>query len=353
MPTAMPPQDVDRTYERFQLIVNGPALFNAIVTGLELDVFRHLSEHPGCELGELRQLVGIPRHKLRVLLHALCATELVERRDGGYANGPVAESLLATDGPDSWRHILLGWQKIYYPGFAHMTSALRSGTNTALADYPGAEPTLYQRLANDPEREAILHASMGAFTLQSMSGLLDNADLSATRHLLDVGGGDGTTAAQLATRWPETRITIFDMPSVTQLAERTVASNADRVALHPGDLFEDPFPTDVDGVLFSHVLEVFSEEQILTLLGKAFEALAAGGRIFVYGFNADDEERRGLLSARLSLYLNVLASGQGMAYPAADYERWLRRVGCTTVESFTDLAYEHGLVVGGKAPRGA
>lgn len=342
-------QVADPLYERFQLIINGPALFNAVVAAIELDVFGFLAEHPSSGFEEVQAHVDVPPHQLRVLLHALCATELVEKQDGRYANSDLANSLLVSDGPDSWRHILLGWQQIYYPSFTHMTSALRTGENTALATYPGTEGTLYQRLSHDPEREAVLHASMAAFTLQSMSGLVENAEISTIGHLLDVGGGDGTTASELAARHPDLRITIFDLPSVTQLAGRAVAgSHADRVRLQPGDLFEDPFPSDLDGVLFSHVLEVFAEEQILTLLRKAFDALPEGGRIFIYGFNAADDERRGLLSARLSLYLNVLASGQGMAYPATDYERWLREVGCETVSTFEGLPYEHGLTIGAK-----
>ncbi|GAA4932742.1 methyltransferase [Streptomyces coeruleoprunus] len=345
----MPAQDVDRQYDRFRLIVNGPALFNAVVAGVELGVFAFLSEHPKAEFEDIRRHVGIPEHSLRVLLLGLCASEMVLREDGRYHNAAPAEELLAKDGPDSWRHILLGWQRIYYPAFAHTTSALRSGTNTALSAHPGTEPTLYQRLARDPETEEILHASMAAFTLQSMSGLLENAELATVRRLLDVGGGDGTTAFRIAERLPEAEVTVFEMPSVGRLAERGIPSGtAGRVTVHPGNIFEDDFPEGFDAILFSHVLEVFSPDQIRLLLAKAVRALPPGGRIFVYGFHASADETAGVFSARLSLYLNVLASGQGMAYPAEDYERWLREAGCDRVTTYAGLPYEHGLVVAAK-----
>ncbi|HEY0806789.1 MAG TPA: methyltransferase, partial [Pseudonocardiaceae bacterium] len=122
----------------------------------------------------------------------------------------------------------------------------------------------------------------------------------------------------------------------------------DRVRPRSGDLFADAFPADVDAVLFSHVLEVFSADDILRLLFKAFNVLPAGGRLFIYGFNASDDETRGMYSARLSLYLNVLATGRGMAYPAAEYEKWLGAVGCVDVRTITGLPYEHGLTMGTK-----
>ncbi len=37
------PDEESRVYERFQLIVNGPALFQAVASALELDLFRYLS----------------------------------------------------------------------------------------------------------------------------------------------------------------------------------------------------------------------------------------------------------------------------------------------------------------------
>lgn len=340
----------DRVRERFELIVNGPALFNAVVAGLELGIFALLAREPGASAERLAEATGLAPPKLRVLLQALCATELVERRDGRYLNSAFANERLTSDGPESWLHTLRGWQRIYYPAFVHTTDALREGTNArALAAFPGTEPTLYQRLAHTPELQATFHAAMAAFTLQSIDGLVEDAEFASVRHLLDVGGNDGTTAARLLPKYPDLRITIFDLPSVTEAAKRAVPEGLrDRVRVCPGDLFADPLPREADAVLFSHVLEIFGEEEIVFLMKKAYDALPSGGRILVYGYHVSDDEQRGLYSARLSLYLNVLASGQGMAYPAKDYERWLRASGCARVTAKLDLPFEHGLLVGWK-----
>ncbi|MFV2103598.1 methyltransferase, partial [Micromonospora sp. LOL_024] len=123
-------------------------------------------------------------------------------------------------------------------------------------------------------------------------------------------------------------------------------SLAARVTAHRGDLFADPFPPGAEAVLFSHVLEIFPAERVIELLAKAFEALPYGGRVLLYGFNVTDDEQRGVFSARLSLYLNAVASGSGMAYPASDYESWLREVGFREVTTLTGLPYEHGLTEG-------
>ncbi|MFE7127760.1 methyltransferase [Streptomyces sp. NPDC057617] len=343
-------QEFDRIYERFQLIVNGPALFNAVITALELDVLGFISRHPGALFEELQRHTEIQPHKLRVLMLALCSTELVGRRDGGYVNSSVAEKHLVTDRPEGWRDTLIGWRRFQYPAFPHMSSALRTGTNAAALDaYPGSGNTLYERLASDPELVASYHDSIGPFTHLFAHALLDNVEIAEVRKLLDVGGGDGTTAIKLVRRYAHAEVTIFDMPSVTRHAALGIPDDLEgRVLTHAGDIFEDDFPRGFDGILFSHSMEVFSPEHNIKLLAKAFEALPPGGKIFLYNMCASDDEQSGLLSARLSLFLNVLASGEGMAYPAGDYEQWLTEVGCASVRSYTGLPYEHALVVGVK-----
>ncbi|GAA4239888.1 class I SAM-dependent methyltransferase [Actinomadura meridiana] len=338
----------DQLRERFDLLVNAPALFNAITTAVEVGLFRHLSAHPRSAFAELRQVTGVPAHQLRVLLQAVCATGLLEKTDGTYQNSTLADELLASDATDGWAHILVGWKEIYYPAFAQMTTALKAGTNTALEMFPGDGPTLYQRLSGDPEREAVFHRAMAAFTLRSLDALVERPEFAAVRHLLDIGGGDGTTSSRLTARHPELHATVFDIPSVSALGEDSSPSRPERVAFRPGDMFNDPFPTGCDAILFSHVLEIFSGDQILSLLKKAYDTLPRGGRVFIYGYNVSDDETDGIYGARLGLYLNILASGQGMAYPAREYEEWLRSSGFADVHTVSGLPYEHGLSSGAK-----
>jgi tryptophanase len=94
--------------------------------------------------------------------------------------------------------------------------------------------------------------------------MLDLPELSEVRHLLDVGGGDGSNAIRLCRRFSRLRVTILETPSVSRIArEATVRSDlSGRIACVAGDMFVDPWPQDCDGVLFSHIVEIFSPEKI-------------------------------------------------------------------------------------------
>jgi len=342
------PLDSTEVYRRFQLIANGPALFNAVVSGIELNIFDFLAERGGAGAAELGDFTGMDPHKLRVLMLGLVTTGLVEKRGIDYVNHPVASELLGKSGPESWRHILLSWKTLYYPAFARMTAALVAGTNDALDALAGSEPTLYERLGHDPELARIFYSAMSAFSLQTMPGLLEHLDVKSTRHLLDVGGGDGTTSASLLQANPGLTATLLDLPSIVALAEqRLPADITGRVTLLSADILHDAFPVGADHALFSHVLDTFSAEQSVMLLAKAYDVLPSGGKISIYGFAAADDETGGPLAARLSLYLNILATGRGMAWPAAEAVAWLKSVGCIDIRS-VEVPYEHALMSGTK-----
>ncbi|WP_240678350.1 acetylserotonin O-methyltransferase [Streptomyces griseoviridis] len=271
------PEESDPDYQQFYFLMNAPALYNAAATAAELHLFQFLSEHPGSEFEEIHKFTELPSHQLRVLLHGVCAVGRLKRVDGGYHNSRVAADLLASDSPDSWAHTLIGWKEIYYPAFVHLTEALKADTNTALAAHPGDEPTLHKRLTRNPELEGLFHRAMASFTLASIDDLVDREEFSGVTRLLDIGGGDGTTTVRLLERYPQLSSTIFDQPSLCRIAGTTDAGNfPDRIELHVGEFFDDPFPAGADAVLFSHVLGIFSEEQILTLLKKAYDVLPEG-----------------------------------------------------------------------------
>lgn len=341
--------DADRGYANLQLIAHGPALFNAVVAALELDLFDFLSANPGADFGKVRAVVKIPGHQLRVLLLTLSAIDLVVRQDGGFRNTPVAERQLTARHPDSWRHIFLSRHRTDYHGLAHATSALRAGTNTGLAVHPGDGDTLYARLAGDAKLQRDLYASVTAFTERTAPALIDHPELADVTHVLDVGGGSGAISKRFLGAYPHSEATVFDLPSVVGLASDEVPDEVSgRLHLHGGDIVTDDFPNGPDGILFCHVLEVFPVERIAELLAKAYAALPVNGKALIYAFNARDDDSGGMLAAQLSFYLNVLATGCGMAYPAAEFAALLRAAGFDTVRTYSGLPYEHGLVVGVK-----
>lgn len=342
----IPPQDL----RELRIVIGGFAHFQALAAACELGLFDHLSESGGRTAAEIRRRLKVSAHGARLLLNACCATRLL-RRDGRgrYRNGPVAERFLVRRRPLNWVPVVEANRRLLYGSFSHLTDSIRRGTNVGLRAIRGPGQTIYRRLAAHPGLERVFHRWLGAVS-EGSNGLLRRVEeFRRVRHVLDVGGGDGTNAIELARLFPHLRITIFDLPSVCRLARRNVTRHglSDRISFAPGDLFADPFPGGVDAVFFAHVFTIFSEEQNVEILRKCHRALPPDGLVIDLDDMATDEADLDVV--RHSLYFLNLATGAGMIHPWEDYEAWYRRAGFREVREYRSAGM-NGVIVGVKRP---
>jgi precorrin-6B methylase 2 len=228
----------------------------------------------------------------------------------------------------------------------HLTHALKENRNAGLDEFPGSGATLYERLAEYPELENLFHEAMGAYTRLSPK-IVHLAEFSGVRRLLDVGGGDASNAIALCERYPSLHVTILEKPTVARITRENVARAgfSGRISCVEGDMFLDAWPADCDAILFSHLVEIFSPERIRSLYQQAFETLPRAGRLFVWTIMANDAETGALQAAKSSIYFLCAASGEGMAYPAAQHEEALRTVGFSAVTRYPAEEVDHGALV--------
>src|SRR5258708_16238045 len=99
---------------------------------------------------------------------------------------------------------------------------------------------------------------MQQLSVQTNATLADFVDLTSVKHFVDVGGGDATNIMTLAKRNPHIRATVFDLPSVCDIAKKNIEGSgmANRLGVVPGHCFKDDFPKDADCFLFSHFFTI-------------------------------------------------------------------------------------------------
>src|SRR5262249_31025814 len=151
-----------------------------------------------------------------------------------------------------------------------------------------------------------------------------------------VGGGDGTNAIRLCKCYPRLKVTILDLPTVCEIARGLIAEHnmSDRIVCVERNIFSDPWLEGCDGVLMSHFVAIFSEDKISFLYRSAFNILSENGKLFIWTLTSNDLEIGGFQSAKSSIYFLTTASGEGMAYPGKDHERWLRQAGFDEVRRY-------------------
>ncbi|WP_206954421.1 methyltransferase [Trinickia acidisoli] len=326
-------------------MMNGYIKTQVLSTACDLGVFDAIER--GATVASLSKQLEIAEHGCRVLLLGLKQLKLVsEREDGALVNAPLTRRCLLRGSAQSMVPFVHLNDKIQHRACLHFTRALREGRNAGLDEFPGDTPTLYGRMAVDPALERLFHEGMGAYTRLSprMMAVKEFGDVST---LLDLGGGDGTNAVRLCERYPSLKVKLVDLPSVIEKARANIAAHglADRVTCEAVDMFADPWPNGCDGVIFSHVLEIFSPDRIRFLYQKARTYLEPGGHLFVWSLMCDDDEAGGLQSVKSSLYFVTVASGEGMAYPVRNHVQWLNEAGFDTIEQYDARAIDHCALV--------
>jgi len=337
-----------RQIEKFYLIMGGHIYFQTLAAAVELKLFTTLNERGRLTEGEVADALGIDPKPARILLLGCTALGLLRKQGMRYSNTRLTASLLDGTQPGSVVPIVRWQHHINYRPMFRFHDALRANANVGLNLFEGNEPTLYERLAHEPNLEAIFQDAMQAISVQANHTLARFVDFSPVTHLVDVGGGDGSNLITLVREYPHLQGTIFDSPSVSEIAEQNVAEHglSERVDTVAGNCFDDRLPNG-DCFLLCHFCTIWSEERNRALFRKIYEALPQGGRIVIFNM-MQSNSRTGPLSAALgSPYFLTLATGEGMLYTWSEYESWLKSAGFVHVTHNT-LPRDHGVIVGFK-----
>jgi SAM-dependent methyltransferase len=206
----------------------------------------------------------------------------------------------------------------------------------------------------DPEVRR--HFLMGMFNLamQLAPRVAAVVDLSACRHLLDLGGGPGTYAIHFCQRYRALQATVYDLTQTQPVAMETITrfAMADRIGFHTGDYLEDPLPGNFDAAWLSHILHAEGPQACRRLIGKVFEALNPGGLILIHDFFLNDTMDGPLFPALFALNM-LLGTGAGQAYSRQQVKTMLADAGFEAIRELPlESPNDSGIIQGGKPAEG-
>jgi ubiquinone/menaquinone biosynthesis C-methylase UbiE len=288
----------------------------------QLGLCTFLSERQGASVADVADGLGIKERPAEILLTACAALGLLERDRDRFVNTPVAQAYLVRGGQYYLGDYVRMLTEYVYPGWLRITDAIRANAPARV-------------IAN--EQDGIFEAGTrpkvfwdGLYPLSALTAraLAKALDLSGTSSLLDVGGGTAAFAVELCRRFPELRVTVFDLDFVCEYSTEKVdqLGLSGRIAVQPGDFFADPeLPGGHDAILLSMILHDWDEPRNAELLAKCFRALPSGGRLVISELLVDDEKTGPLDAALMSM--NMLVGTWGRNYTVAEYSDWLRRAG--------------------------
>jgi len=267
---------------------------------------------------------------LERLLDACVGMGLLNKRDGAYANQPVAEAYLCDHSPLSLTGYILYSNEALFPMWAHLEDAIRDGTPRWTQTF-GWHGSLFDHFFKTDERRRSFLRGMHGLGQLSSASVVAAFDLSRFRRMADLGGATGHLAIAACERYPQLRAAVFDLPVVTAMAQDYVAASAARDRIEPiaGDFFRDVLPA-ADLYSLGRILHDWPEDRIRLLLAKIYQALPAGGALLV-AEKLMDEDKSGPTPAHMQS-LNMLVCTEGKERTLTEYAALLHAAGFTSVE---------------------
>ncbi|GAB1605206.1 probable bifunctional dTTP/UTP pyrophosphatase/methyltransferase protein [Argonauta hians] len=216
-----------------------------------------------------------------------------------------------------------------------------NGTNGLSSNITGGNGTTHPTNGTHPEKptngskpamdcSAMIMLSMDGLTVPCAPVLVKAFDLSAHRTAVDLGGGSGLVGRTLASHYPEMNITVFDLPSVVQLAKKLYPENSSgQVNFVAGNFFEDEIP-DADLYVLSHVIHDMTEKQIDILLKRVYNKLPPGGSLLILEKTLDEMKDGPAFAVSNDLVMSLISNGRERS--AKEYKVILEEQGFTNIQ---------------------
>lgn len=305
----------------------------AILTAIELDLFSAVGR--GATAKEVGATIGGDARATEMLLNALVAIGLLDKRADTFSNSSTAMEYLAAGGPHDSRMALMHTVHLWET-WSRLTDAVRAGTAPP-------KPAAWEA---GPARTEAFIAAMHKNASERAALVVRASGHANPRRMLDIGGGSGAYAIAFAQAYPDLQVEILDVPSVTAIAERHIAAAhlQDRVRTREGDMNTSALGRDYDVILLSAICHMLSPDANRALLARCCAAMRSGGRLVIQDFLLDEAKTSPKAGALFALNM-LVGTAAGSAYSRQEYTSWLTEAGFARVEHVS-LPGPTGLMIG-------
>jgi len=299
----------------------------AMLAGMQLDVFTPLKNGP-MSAEQIADAIGVKPSRLKQLLYALVAAELLTMEGELFSNTDETNQFLVRDSPT-------------YIGDHVTLSPLRApweaSLETAESIRTGIPQVKYDESEKSEEELESIYRSWRPIAVRAARELMAKYDFSSYRTLLDVGGGSGGLAVTIVEACPHIQATVVDLPRLTPITRRLVneAGAADRVQVVTADAVRGPLRGSFDVVVLRAFIQVLWPDDARRALKNVSAVINPGGSVYVLGHILDNSrisplEEVGYNLACVNYYERVPAE-----YTEQEYKDWLTEAGFEQIERAT------------------
>jgi len=301
-----------------------------LLTAVSFQLFTRLAEKKTMRAKEVKDLFGFKCTDRNVydFLDALTVFGFLNREGildtAVYSNTPDTDTFLDKNKPSYIGGILEMMNNRLYGFWGTLGEGLLTGLPQNEAK---RSEDFFGLIYSDPEKLKEFTNAMSGIQMGNFMAFAQKFDFTKYKTLIDVGGSAGLLSLMVAKHNPHMHCTSFDLPPVEPIANATIQQFglSDRVKAASGDFFTMPIP-NADVVVMGNILHDWNEENKISLMKKAYDALPANGAFVAIEGIIDDERKQNVFGMMMSLNM-LIETGTGFDYTFADFNRWANIVG--------------------------
>jgi ubiquinone/menaquinone biosynthesis C-methylase UbiE len=331
-----------------QKIAFAPIMFQAARALRNLGILEYLlkTKRKGADIETIAKATKVSVYGTKVLLEAGLSLELVMIKNDMFFITKTGYFMLS----DELTRVNMDFtQDVNYEGMMHLEESIKNGKPEGLKVF-GKWDTVYEALSELPEN---VRKSWFAFdhyySDYAFPEVLPHIFKINPKKILDVGGNTGKFSIFCAQNNPSVHMTILDLPGQVKEAKENIhkAELDNRISTHALNLLDNskPFPTGYDAIWMSQFLDCFSQEEILGLLQRSYNALDSDGSLFILETYWDKQEFDASTYSlhATTLYFTAIANGNSQMYHSNDMEKLITKAGLYIDEVIENIGVSHTL----------
>jgi ubiquinone/menaquinone biosynthesis C-methylase UbiE len=331
-----------------QKIAFAPIMFQAAKALRDLGILNYLlkNRRKGALLEEIAKNLNLSNYGVKVLLEAGLSLEMVMVEDEKWSLTKTGYFIQS----DELTKVNMDFTNdVNYLGFFHLQEAIKNGKPEGLKEF-GNWNTVYEGLAEMPDQFRKSWFGFDHFYSDyAFPEVMPYLFADHPKKILDVGGNTGKFSLFCVNNNKTVKMTIVDLPGQAKeaLENAEKAGFSDRIDAISVNLLDQsvPFPKGYDAIWMSQFLDCFSQEEVLGLLKRSFDALDENGSLYILETYWDKQafEASTYSLHATSLYFTAIANGNSQMYHSRDMERLIEMSGLYLDEVFENIGVSHTL----------
>lgn len=330
-----------------QKIAFAPIMFQAARALRNLGILETVKKsRKGITMKDVAEKLKLSVYGVKVLLEAGLSLELVRVENNNWFITKTGFFMLS----DELTKVNMDFtHDVNYLGMMELEESIKTGKPEGLKVF-GEWDTVYEALSQlPPQVQDSWFGFDHYYSDYAFPEIMEILFKDNPKQILDVGGNTGKFSIKCAEHNPDVKITILDLPGQLNKAYENIEKNgfSDRVNGHALNLLDhsNPFPKGADIIWMSQFLDCFSQEDVLELLKRGFNAMADDSSLYIMETYWDKQQFEASTYSlhATTLYFTAIANGCSQMYHSDDMLQLIEKAGLYVDESFEDIGVSHTL----------